>query len=176
MSDTSGGTSGSPQGNGSNPQQPAAGGAPSFQIAAQYVKDLSFENPGSPATQVSGRPAIEVGLDVQARPMGGDQYEVAIRVRVNAKSDQTAVFLVELLYGGLFVVKNMPVDRLQPFLLIEGPRQLFPFVRRIVADVTRDGGFLPLMLEPIDFAELYRQQAQTRAQQTAAAPAEKTPT
>ncbi len=173
MSDTSG-ASGSPQGNGSA-TQPAAGAAPSYQIVAQYVKDLSFENPGSPATQVQGRPAIEVGLDVQAKPLGGDQYEVAIRVRVNAKTEQTPVFLVELLYGGLFVVKNMAVERLQPFLLIEGPRQLFPFVRRIVADVTRDGGFLPLMLEPIDFAALYQQQAQARTQ-GAGAPIEKTVT
>lgn len=167
MSDTSGGSSGSPQGNGSGTPQASQANAPAFQIIAQYVKDLSFENPGSPATQNSGRPAIEVGLDVQARPLGGDQYEVAIRVRVNAKTEQAPVFLVELLYGGLFVVKNMPVERLQPFLLIEGPRLLFPFVRRIVADVTRDGGFLPLMLEPIDFAALYQQQAAGRPPQPA---------
>lgn len=163
MSDTLGG---SPQGNGSGTPQAAQANAPAYQIIAQYVKDLSFENPGSPAQQ-NGRPQIEVGLDVQARPLGGDQYEVAIRVRVNAKTEQSPVFLVELLYGGLFVVKNMPVDRLQPFLLIEGPRLLFPFVRRIVADVTRDGGFLPLMLEPIDFAALYQQQAAGRPPQAA---------
>lgn len=175
MSDISGG---SPQGNGSATPQPAgAGNAATFQIVAQYVKDLSFENPGSPATQVQGRPAIEVGLDVQARPLGGDQYEVALRVRVNAKAEQTTVFVAELLYGGLFIVKNLPVERLQQFLLIEGPRQLFPFARRIIADVTRDGGFLPLMLEPIDFAQLYQQQAQARAQQAGAGtPAEKTVT
>lgn len=152
-----------PQGGGDS--QPAPQGA-TLTIAGQYIKDLSFENPAAPSSDLSGKPQIQVGVDVQARAIGPEQYEVALKVHVNAKSGEAQVYLVELLYGGLFVIRNLPQENLQPLLLIECPRLLFPFARRIIADVTRDGGFMPLMLDPIDFASLFRQQALARAQQT----------
>lgn len=147
-----------------NTPSPQGAGAPSLQTLGQYVKDLSFENPSAPATNLTGKPQIQVGMDVQARPLGNDQYEVALRVRVDAKSGEAQVYLAELLYAGLFLVKNVPAETLQPVLLIECPRMLFPFARRIISDITRDGGFMPLMLDPIDFAALFRQQAQRMAE------------
>lgn len=146
------------------PPTPQGAGAPSLQTLGQYVKDLSFENPSAPATNLTGKPQIQVGMDVQARPAGNDQYEVTLRVRVDAKSGEAQVYLAELLYAGLFLVKNIPAETLQPVLLIECPRILFPFARRIISDITRDGGFMPLMLDPIDFAALFRQQAQRAAE------------
>lgn len=135
------------------------------QILGQYVKDLSFENPAAPQN-LSVRPQIELGFDLQAKRLSADQFEVEMKVRVNAKAEDKTVFLLELLYGGMFLIQGAPDEILQPFLLIEAPHLLFPFVRRVVADVIRDGGMPPLMIEPIDFAELYRQnQANAAAQQ-----------
>lgn len=148
----------------------APNGAATLQIAAQYIRDLSFENPSTPGAQHTGKPVMQVAMDVQARATGADQYEVGLRVRVDAKSGETPVYLVELLYAGLFIVKGASPETLQPILLIECPRILFPFARRVVADVTRDGGFMPLMLDPIDFAAMFRQQMASRAGQVAQAP------
>ena len=149
------------QGTHANPAQ--------IQVLAQYVKDLSFENPGAPLTLQGQRPALEVGVDVQARGVGEDQYEVRIRIRADAKAASQTVFVCEVDYAGVFMLKNIPQENLQPVLLIECPRQLFPFARRVMADVTRDGGFPPLMLDPIDFLSLYRtQMAQQRAQSATA--------
>jgi preprotein translocase subunit SecB len=131
------------------------GEGPRVQIIGQYVKDLSFENPGAPMT-LTVRPAIDLGVDLQARRLDPERYEVELKLRVSAKSDDKAVFLLELVYGGLFFIQSAPEELLQPILLIEGPHLLFPFARRIVADVIRDGGMPPLMIEPIDFAALYR--------------------
>ncbi|MDA5192373.1 protein-export chaperone SecB [Govanella unica] len=139
-------------------------------VLAQYVKDLSFENPGAPASlQKLGevKPQIDVGVNVNARRVADDRFEVDLQITAKALQDNDPAFLVELLYSGIFAAVNMPDEALQPFLLIECPRILFPFARRIIADVTRDGGFPPLLLEPIDFATLYRQhlaQAQAEAQ------------
>ncbi|HYM29965.1 MAG TPA: protein-export chaperone SecB [Candidatus Cybelea sp.] len=149
--------------NGKNPDQSAApAGPPGLSVNAQYVKDLSFENPNAPQvlTQTQGRPQIEVAVDVRARNLAQSAYEVAVRIAATAKQAETTVFVVELLYAGVFTLQNIPQDQVELVLLIECPRILFPFARRIVADATRDGGFPPLMLEPIDFMQLYQQQRQ----------------
>jgi len=148
------------------PQDQTNGGQPRIQIVAQYVKDLSFENPGAP-TAMTQRPQIELGVDIQARAFDKETYEVELKLRVNAKgAEDKPIFLLELAYGGLMQIVNVPDDVLQQVLLIEGPHMLFPFARRIIADAVRDGGMPPLMVEPIDFAGLYRsrlqQQQQTR--------------
>jgi preprotein translocase subunit SecB len=148
----------------------AAANAAQIQILAQYVKDLSFENPAAPLGLQNQKPALEVGVDVQARGVGVDQYEVQIRIRADAKAATQTVFVCEVVYAGVFMLKNITPENIQPILLIECPRQLFPFARRIVADLTRDGGYTPLMLDPIDFMTLYRAQlAQQKAQGTATA-------
>ncbi len=132
---------------------------PHLTINAQYIKDLSFENPNAPQTLVQNevRPQIEVNIDVQGRAVGPNLYEVALRITATARQNETVSFVAELLYGGLFTLLNIPEDQVEPICLIECPRLLFPFARRIIADVTRDGGFPPLLLDPIDFVNLYRQ-------------------
>jgi preprotein translocase subunit SecB len=143
---------------------------PRLAILTQYVKDMSFENPKAPRGLQSGaaRPEIQIRVDVGARPMGDGHYEITLQLNVEARTGEEVVFLMELTYGGVFLLANIPQDSLQPLLLIECPRLLFPFARRIVADATRDGGFPPLMIDPIDFVALYRRKAQ---QATAAAEA-----
>ncbi|HVE02864.1 MAG TPA: protein-export chaperone SecB [Rhizomicrobium sp.] len=130
--------------------------APRVQIVAQYTKDLSFENPGAPGT-ITNRPNIDLSVDLQARRMDGPLFEVDLKLRINAKSQEDKpVFLLELVYAGLFQIVNVPDDVLQQVLLIEGPHMLFPYARRIISDAVRDGGMPPLMIEPIDFAGLFR--------------------
>lgn len=143
--------------------------AAQIQVLAQYVKDLSFENPAAPMSLQGQKPALEVGVDVQARGLGVDQYEVLVRIRADAKSANQTVFVCEVTYAGVFMLKNITPENVQPVLLIECPRQLFPFARRVVADLTRDGGFPPLLLDPIDFMTLYRAQAAQQKAQTATA-------
>ncbi len=153
-----------------NPE-PSADAAPRLTIAAQYVKDQSFENPGAPGSLTKGAkvPMINVGIDVQVRRGAEPNYEVELKISVQAKQEEATVFLTELIYGGIFQLINIPADSLQPVLLIECPRLLFPFARRIIADMTRDGGYAPLMLDNIDFAQLYQQRmAQLQSQAEAA--------
>ena len=143
--------------------------APRMSILSQYIKDLSFENPRAPSSLEPGksRPEIQVRVDARAQELGAERYEVTFQLHCEAKVGADAVFMVELTYAGLFSLSNVPRESLQPVLLIECPRLLFPFARRIVADVTRDGGFPPLMIDPIDFVALYRrrqEQAQPGAQ------------
>ncbi|HEY8948650.1 MAG TPA: protein-export chaperone SecB [Rhizomicrobium sp.] len=145
-----------------------SGDAPRIQLLAQYVKDLSFENPGAPVF-TGVRPAIDLGVDLQARRVEGDQYEVDLRLRVSAKHEDKTVFLLELSYAGLAFIQNVPEEVISQILLIEVPMMLFPFARRVVADTVRDGGMPPLMIEPIDFAGLYRAKAEQQQQQTAQA-------
>ncbi len=153
--------------NGNVPPTGPEGATPQLQIVAQYIRDLSFENPGV-GTPVE-RPQIDLGVDLQARRLTtADQYEVVIKLRVGAMQDEKPIFLLELVYGGLFMVTNVPEESLQPILLIECPRLIFPFARRIVADVVRDGGLPPLLIEPIDFANLYRAKMVEQAGQRAA--------
>ena len=136
-----------------------AGGQPRLQVMGQYIKDLSFENPGMPAMGMAQRPQIDLNVDLQAKQMDADHYEVELKLRVAAQSDNKPMFLLELVYAGLFLLQNVPEEMRQPALLIEAPHILFPFARRIVADVVRDGGMPPLLVEPIDFGALYRSRA-----------------
>jgi len=135
-------------------------------ILAQYVKDLSFESPGAPDTlQGPGdNPQLKVGVNVNAGPRGEDVYEVVLNFEAHARSDTGVIYNVEIAYGGLFRLSNIPQNALQPVLFVDCPAILFPFVRRVLADVVRDGGFPPLMLDPIDFGRLYTQNL-TRGQQ-----------
>jgi preprotein translocase subunit SecB len=129
-------------------------------VIAQYTKDLSFENPNAPGVfqkQTESKPQIDVNVNVNARKLNDEAFEVDLKITANAKQGEDTAFVVELVYSGLFGARNLPEESLQPFLLIECPRILFPFARRIIADATRDGGYAPLLLEPIDFAALYRQ-------------------
>ena len=147
--------------------------APQLRIISQYVKDLSFENPNAPASVQAGEsaPKIEASVDVQAKKQGDTDFEVILKISINAKRGDQVAFIAELLYGGLFRLQNIPDEQLQPVVLIECPRQLFPFARRVIADTIRDGGYPPLLLDPIDFAALYQQQVRARQnQKTAAAP------
>ena len=134
--------------------------APQLSIESQYIKDLSFENPLGPnaATALQKQPQVSVELSTAARELGAGRYEVTLVVRGEAKADDTSVFIVELTYGSVFVLHNVPANAVKPVILIEGPRMLFPFARNIVAEVTRDGGFPPLLINPIDFVQLYRDQ------------------
>jgi preprotein translocase subunit SecB len=131
-----------------------------MQVLAQFIKDMSFENiVAQKGVQGEVQPDIQVqvNLDAKKRPVD-HQYEVVTKFVISSKnkeSDET-LFMLELEYGGIFHIENVPDDQIHPFLLIECPRMLFPYVRRIVGDVTRDGGFPPLNLENIDFLALYR--------------------
>jgi len=131
--------------------------APSFDIVHQYIKDLSFEVPGAP--QVFGGsapPEVAVNVDVGVNPAGEDNYEVALKIDTRGTSGGEPLFIIELVYAGLIRVSGIAQDQLQPVLLIEGPRLLFPFARNVVASLTRDGGLPPLMIAPIDFLALFR--------------------
>lgn len=138
---------------------------PQVGLISQYVKDLSFENPNAPAVyQWPAQPQIDVQFNIGANQVGEDVHEVLLKIDVKAKTDQGVAFQIELAYAGLFGLRNVPEDQMQPFMLAEAPRLLFPFARRVLADAVRDGGFPPLLLEPIDFGALYVQQAQAVAQ------------
>ncbi len=145
---------------GANPPEQAE--APRLMIQTQFIKDLSFENPRAPLSleQNQQRPEIGVRVDVRAEAMADNRYEVVLHLNVDAKAGDEAIFVMELSYGGVFMLMNIPSESLQPLLLVECPRLLFPFARRIVADATRDGGFPPLMIDPIDFVALYRRRQQ----------------
>ncbi|SFP50938.1 protein-export chaperone SecB [Sphingomonas rubra] len=148
-------------------QQPLANGAdtgPAIGLISQYIKDLSFENPNAPAIfQVQNAPAIDVQFNIGTGQVGEEVHEVVLKIDVRAEVDGQVAFIVDLSYAGLFGVRNVPDEHLQPFMLGEAPRLLFPFARRVLADAVRDGGFPPLLLEPIDFGALYLQQ-QAQAQ------------
>ena len=151
---------------GETPQMGAE--APSLQVLAQYVKDLSFENPG--IGMAVNQPRIDLNVDLQARRGDSGQYEVILKLRVTAQQETTTLFLLELAYAGAFVLRGVPEESIQPVLLIECPRLLFPFARRIVADIVRDGGMPPLMIEPIDFAALFRSKMMEQAGAAGTAP------
>ena len=144
-------------------QQPAQ---PGMKILAQYIRDMSFENILSQkgaSGEVAPDVQIQVNIDAKKRT-GENQFEIVIKLKVNSVNKGTTenLFLLEIEYAGLFLVTGVPDEQLHPFLLIECPRMLFPFLRRIVSDVTRDGGFPPLNLETIDFLQLYRQELERR--------------
>ena len=133
-----------------------------MRVLNQYIKDLSFENPGS---RLNEQPNVDLGIDVQAVPQNTDEgvYEVVLKLNARAGTKETALFIVELQYAGLFQVQAASPADVEALLLIECPRMLFPFARRVVSDVTAEGGFPPLRIDPVDFTALYRQQRQ-RAQ------------
>ncbi|MBT3401902.1 MAG: protein-export chaperone SecB [Rhodospirillaceae bacterium] len=134
-----------------------------FRLVAQYVKDLSFENPNAPDIYLNEGPApqIAVNVDVQARPVAAaDHFEVTLRFDVEATSGERKAFLIELSFGGVYHLAGLPEEHVRPVLLVEGPRMLFPFARRILADLTRECGFPPLLIQPIDFLRLYNEKMQ----------------
>ena len=139
---------------------PANGSAPQgpLMLNLQYTRDLSFEVPGAPEIfqTLREQPRVDLQLDVQARPLqeGGNVFEVALQIRADAQAQEQTCFIAELVYCGIFTV-NVPQEHLEPVLLVECPRLLFPFARNILADVTRDGGFPPVLLAPIDFVALW---------------------
>jgi preprotein translocase subunit SecB len=146
------------------------GQQPPLQVNAQYVKDLSFEVPGAPQIfiEMQGQtPDIPIHVDVNASGVGPDLYEVVLHLRIETKLETKPLFILELDYAGLFTL-NVPEEQVHPVLLIECPRLLFPFARAIVGDLTRDGGFPPLMLQPLDFVALYRARLEELAAQEAA--------
>jgi len=136
---------------------------PPLVVNGQYVKDLSFEVPGAPAifAEMQGQnPNIPIHVDINAQQLHENTYEVSLHLKIEAKlNDERPVFIVELVYGGIFTV-NVASEHVQAMLLIECPRLLFPFARTIIADMTRDGGFPPLMIQPIDFVQLFRARAE----------------
>ncbi len=138
-----------------------------MQVLAQYIRDMSFENilaqkgiNGDVKPEIS----VQVNLDAKKRTVE-NQFEVIIKAAISSKTKEKGepMFLLELEYGGIFHIENLPEDQLHPYLMIECPRMIFPFLRRIVSDITRDGGFLPVNLEPIDFVALYRSEIQRRS-------------
>jgi preprotein translocase subunit SecB len=125
-------------------------------VISQYIKDLSFENPRVLGlSQDSDQPNIAVNIETATRKMSENIYEVVLSLRVEAQQAKNTLFLAELAYAGLFNISDTLQEHLEPILLVECPRLLFPFARNIIADVVRDGGFPPLLLNPIDFARLY---------------------
>ena len=140
-------------------QQPAAQAKapPAMKILGQYLKDLSFENPNSPQSlSQKGQPEINVQVNVNAKPVGQNEFEVELHLEAKASHDGKSMFAADLLYAGVFRLENIPQEALHPIVLVECPRMLFPFARQILADATRNGGFPPLMLDPIDFASMYQ--------------------
>jgi preprotein translocase subunit SecB len=155
------GASKQPEEAGSRPgaEQPAEQNDPHLTVLAQYVKDLSFENPNAPQSlQGPGEnPQLKVSVNVNATPRGEEMFEVLLNLEVHARSEAGVIYNTEMVYGGLFRLHNVPQARLQPVLFVDCPIILFPFLRRLLADITRDGGFPPLMLDPIDFNRLYHE-------------------
>ena len=138
-----------------------------LRIEIQYVKDLSFESPRAPMSlqQSDRKPSVEVQVDVKASKRGDTAYEVILNCNVNGSVNGESLFLVELSYAGIFTITGIAENQVQPVLLIECPRFLFPFARNIIASVTRDGGFPPLLIQPIDFAMLYANSLRQKTEQ-----------
>lgn len=138
---------------------PQAGAAPSMNLVGQYVRDLSFENPGAPGSILSGggNPAFNVSISVGVKKQADDLYAVELNLKAKANREETLLFNVELVYGGVFRLKNIPEAQLSGLLMVECPRLIFPFARQVLANVTQQGGFPPLMMEPVDFMAIYRQ-------------------
>ncbi len=149
------------------PQQPA------LSVNAQYIKDLSFENPNAPHSlmQLKSAPDVNVNVDVAARQLGENTYEVILTARGEGSSEGNTLFIAEVQYAGVFSIGDVPQEYIQPLLMIEAPRLLFPFARAIISDSVRDGGYPPLMIHPIDFVALYQQRVEQAEAEQQAAPA-----
>ena len=135
-------------------------------VHAQYIKDLSFENPNAPRVLMEGstQPDVEITVNVGAQLIDKNQYEVTLNLAARASSGETALFLVDLTYAGLVTPEGASTDEINPLIMIEAPRLLFPFARAIISDATRDGGYPPLLLDPVDFGALYQQQMAAAAE------------
>lgn len=153
-----------PPGNGATDQQ--------FIVNAQYIKDLSFENPRAPHSLLQQKepPEVQLGVDVKAQTLGQDVFEVLLSISAKANAGGEVVFVTELAYAAVVTLRNVPQEHIPGLLLVETPRLLFPFARSVIANATREGGFPPLLIHPIDFADLLRrQQAEGAAQRTGTA-------
>ena len=152
---------------GAGAQAPEPMEGPGIRILAQFIRDLSFENPRAPDTLRGGQvqPQIELGVEMNARGRDDGLFEVDLKLSATAARDDGPLFVIELLYGGVFQISGVSAEDLEPVLLIECPRYLFPFARRIIADITAEGGFPPFMLDPIDFAGVYAACKAEEAQQ-----------
>ena len=149
---------------------PTSPPGPSFRVLAQYIRDLSFENPRAPESlRIDGKPAIDLGVEMAAQGCPDGLFELDLKLSIKATHENQPVFHVELVYGGLFQLANVQERDVEPLLLIECPRYLFPFARRVIADLTAEGGFPPFRVDPIDFAAIYMaRQAQVAASQNGA--------
>jgi preprotein translocase subunit SecB len=136
---------------------PQTAEGPGIRILAQFIRDLSFENPKAPESLRAGgpQPQIDLGVEMNARGRDDGLFEVDLKLSAQAGREDGAIFVVELLYGGVFQIGGVPAEEIEPVLLIECPRYLFPFARRIIAEVTSEGGYPPFLLDPIDFAGIY---------------------
>ena len=145
-------------------------GQPTLVVNAQYVKDLSFENPNAPNSllqQTGDGPNVQVGIDTTVTQLEGSTYEVTLTVHAEGKTGDTNLFIVEVAYAGIFTLGEVPEEYIAPMLYVEAPRQLFPFARAVVAECVRDGGFPPLLIHPVDFMALFQQRAAQQAQEEA---------
>jgi preprotein translocase subunit SecB len=143
---------------------------PQLNVLVQYIKDLSFENPNAPgilAQPPNQQPRLDINVNVAARQMGTTDFEVELNMEAKAGEGKDLLFQVELVYAGVFRILNVPPEALQPLVMIECPRILFPFARQILADATRNGGYPPLMVDPIDFVSLFQSRQQQMADQAA---------
>lgn len=152
------------------PSTQAAPGTASMTVKAQYIKDLSFENPKAPwSLRADGRPEVEIGIDARAERIAEDAFEVVLLINVGGQHGDEKVFILELAYGGVFQISNAQPDQIEYILLVECPRILFPFARQIVGQVTQEGGYPPLHIQPVDFLGLFqRAREQRAAEQTGA--------
>jgi preprotein translocase subunit SecB len=162
-------------------QEPATGGngsgqngdGPQVTILAQYIKDLSVENPSAPQVyQWQVQPTLDVQFNINVQTAADDVHEISLKIDVTARSENGVHFVVDLSYAGLFGVRNVPAEALQPFLLIEAPRLIFPYARQIVSEAVSNSGFPPLLLDPIDFTSAYMAQLQAQQQDGAQTAAE----
>ena len=161
-------TNGGPPAGG--PADAANQAAPSLNVLAQYVKDLSFENPNAPRSlqQQPQQPKINIQINVNAKPLAEHDFEVELKIEGRAEVANALLFSFDLLYAGIFKIQNVPQENVHAIVMIECPRLLFPFAREIIANAVRNGGFPPLMIDPVDFVSLYRQRMEQ--QPPAAAP------
>jgi preprotein translocase subunit SecB len=137
---------------------PAPASGPTISVLAQYIKDFSFENPNAPNSlrPREQAPSISININVNANPLNSSDFEVTLALEAKAAAGADVVFNAELLYAGIFRMQGIPQEQMHPALLIECPRLLFPFARHVIADATRNGGFPPLMIDPVDFSRLYQ--------------------
>jgi len=158
--------------NGGPPPAEANQAPPQLNVLAQYVKDLSFENPNAPGSlqQQSQAPKINIQINVNAKPLAQNDFEVELKIEGRAEVPNLFLFSFDLLYAGVFKIQNVPQENVHAIVMIECPRLLFPFARETIATAVRNGGFPPLMIDPVDFVSLYRQRM-AEMQPSAAPPA-----